>query len=656
MTRNGLVALLLVGMIGTVALAEKPARVNGIVGQFDLFTPLQEGASIPKGNFVEDFEPAIFPPAGWSLAGSAALWGRYEGCSGYGSGIAAARADFYNISSGTQDMITTEFWPSVAGDSLIFDHAYASYNTNPSQYVDSLTIWTSSNAGSSWTKLIGLKGGYTGPLNTGGATSSQFVPNAGQWATKRYALPVGTNKVLFRAHTAFGNELYLDNIQVTGQLADHDVLVSAINAPLGQLMDPVAPQVEVKNNGSNTETFTATVRIDSAGVTVYQEDQTVTDLASGGTQTADFPSWTPAIGNLYNVIAYTSLGIDQVPSNDTTKTDVNSYNRRRRVYVEDFTAQWCGYCPYVQNSLEQLREESGDSIIVAGLHPSTSQDSFYTVQSANIMNFYGDIGGYPTTVWDGGDKIVGGWSSVYSDHRAKFNERKAYRSPFDITLSGTQNGNTGSIHAEIDYPGGVPINGNLRMVITEESKYCVWPSPTANPHCDSMREFVRTILPSASGTPMTIGNGLSSQDIDFTLHANWNKGRLFFIVYVQNMATKEVYNVNEIRYSELTTGVEGEPPTPLRPRVMLMPASPNPARGVVKISYSLTASTHVSLGVFDVSGKLVRPLFEGGRPEGTHTVVWDTKDRSGKPVANGVYFYRLMTGNYTATRKLAIIR
>ena len=642
-------------MIGTVALAEKPARFSGIVGQDEPFTSLQEGASTPKGNFVEDFEPAIFPPAGWSLSGSAALWSRYVGCSGYGSGSAAARADFYNISSGTQDMITTEFWPSVTGDSLFFDHAYASYNTNPAQYVDSLTIWTSNNAGSSWTKLVGLKGGYTGPLNTGGATSGQFVPNSSQWATKKYALPVGTNKVRFRAHTAFGNELYLDNIQVTGQLADHDVLISAINAPLGQLIDPVAPQVEVKNNGSNIETFTTTVRIDSAGVTVYQQEQTVNDLASGSTQTVDFPSWTPAIGNLYNVTAYTYLGVDQVPSNDTTRTNVNSYNRRRRVYVEDFTAQWCQYCPYVQNSLETLRNECGDSVIVAGLHPDANSDSFYTVQSANIRSFYGDIGGFPTTVWDGGDKIVGGWTSVYTNHRAKFNERNAYKSPFDIILSGTQNGNTGSIHAEIDYSGGVPINGNLRMVITEESKYCVW--PTGYPlQCDSMREFVRTILPTATGTAMTINNGMSTQDINFTLHSNWNKNRLFFIVYVQNMATKEVYNVNEIRYSDLPTGVEGEPPTALRPRVMLMPASPNPAAGRTVISYQLAAPGRVNLGVYDVAGRLVRTLENGPREAGRQSVIWDGRDNAGRTAANGVYFYRLTAGDYTATRKLTIVR
>lgn len=652
MARKSLVALLVAVWIGSLASAEKPLRMSVIEDQFDRTMQLPVFANSPKGNFLEDFEPAIFPPAGWSLAGSAALWSRFNGCSGYGSGSAAALADFYNISSGTQDMITTEFWPSVAGDSLIFDHAYAAYS---SSYIDSLTIWTSTNGGGNWTKLIGLRGGPSGPLNTGGTTTNQFVPNSSQWATKRYALPVGTNKVLFRAHTAYGNELYLDNIQVTGQLADHDVLISAINAPQGQLIDPVTPQVEVKNNGSNTETFTATVRIDSAGVAVYQEDQSVTDLASGGTQTVDFPIWIPAIGNLYNIVAYTSLVGDQIPTNDTTRVDVNAYNQRRRVYVEDFTAQWCQYCPYVQNSLQQLRNEAGDSVIVAGLHPSTSQDSFYTTQSGTIMSFYGDIGGYPTTVWDGGDKIVGGWSAVYADHRAKFNERNAYKSPFDIILSGIQGGNTGTIHAEIYYPGGVPISGNLRMVITEESKYCVWPSPSANPHCDSMREFVRTILPSASGTPMTINNGVSTQDINFTLHSNWNKNRLWFIVYIQNMTTKEVYNVNEIKYSDLT-GVEGEPPKALNTRVMLMPASPNPARGSVKISFSLTASAHVALEIFDISGKLVRSLTEGGRPEGIHTVAWDGRDNAGKPVANGIYFYRLTTGDYTATRKLTIIR
>ncbi|MEW6686447.1 MAG: hypothetical protein AB1393_09640 [Candidatus Edwardsbacteria bacterium] len=37
-------------------------------------------------------------------------------------------------------------------------------------------------------------------------------------------------------------------------------------------------------------------------------------------------------------------------------------------------------------------------------------------------------------------------------------------------------------------------------------------------------------------------------------------------------------------------------------------------------------------------------------------VVWDGKDESGKQVSAGVYFYRLSAGNFTATKKMILVR
>ena len=51
-----------------------------------------------------------------------------------------------------------------------------------------------------------------GNLNTAAPIGTAFTPTAGQWATKKYSLPVGTNKVKFRARSGFGNNLYLDSI------------------------------------------------------------------------------------------------------------------------------------------------------------------------------------------------------------------------------------------------------------------------------------------------------------------------------------------------------------------------------------------------------------------------------------------------------------
>ena len=166
----------------------------------------------PFGAFTEDFETTNFPPTCWSLANSAGPYTRSTAASSYGVGSASVYANFYLITAGnTLDIITpTLDLTGIADPYIVFDHAYATFSTE----VDYLEIWTSSNDGMSYTLLQTILGGPSGPLNTGGVTSSSFVPTASQWATKAYSIPTNTNKVMFRGVSAYGNNMYLDKISL----------------------------------------------------------------------------------------------------------------------------------------------------------------------------------------------------------------------------------------------------------------------------------------------------------------------------------------------------------------------------------------------------------------------------------------------------------
>ena len=110
-----------------------------------------------------------------------------------------------------------------------FDNAYAPYTNGT---IDSLIIETSTNTGSTYTPLVKLYGSNAGgPLNTVPALGSAFTPTSGQWATKKYALPVGTNKIKFRARSGFGNNLYLDSICVVNSAAPVPAVITV--APQG---------------------------------------------------------------------------------------------------------------------------------------------------------------------------------------------------------------------------------------------------------------------------------------------------------------------------------------------------------------------------------------------------------------------------------------
>ena len=271
----------------------------------------------------EDFELAVFPPTGWTLAGAANLWSRSTLCSGYGTGTASAMANFYGIASGTQDLITITFAATTAADSLKFDHAYATFISEN----DQLQISTSTDGGSNWSVLITLDGGVSGPLVTAPPQTSSFVPTAGQWASKSYSVPVGTNAVKFTAITAWGNQLYLDNVAIGSSYtpATDDLALQSIDVPAGAYMDPnvaFTPTVTVSNPGTTPVTdFQVIYNIDDGSkAPVYSDTVFVTTadtLQPDSSQQYLFTNFTPLNYTEYDVTAYVSVAGDPNNANDT---------------------------------------------------------------------------------------------------------------------------------------------------------------------------------------------------------------------------------------------------------------------------------------------------------------------------------------------------
>lgn len=170
-----------------------------------------------KGNVTlcEDFTPAAIPPTGWNEEYAGTNFWTRNSVSAYGSGSGSAKFDFANALYGTvQALSTYTFSPAGAGTYLTFDLAYAPWS--PSYGPDTLLIETSIDEGNTYStlKLMLGKADGTGELNTAPAIASEFTPIASQWRPRIFFLPVGTNKIRFKAKSGFGNNLYLDNICV----------------------------------------------------------------------------------------------------------------------------------------------------------------------------------------------------------------------------------------------------------------------------------------------------------------------------------------------------------------------------------------------------------------------------------------------------------
>ncbi len=279
----------------------------------------QNQGAVPAGveSFVtEDFEGQLFPPAGWTLefAGSQ-YWTSFAGASGYGVGSACATFENWNAPGGTtQSLVLTSMGTSTTGDSIRFDHAYATYASEN----DHLIIETSTDAGTSYTTLVTLNGGVSGPLVTAPPISSTiFVPTATQWATKRYALPVGTNRVRFKAVSAYGNNLYLDNCSIGTQIPI-DVALRSIDIPSAISTSPRIPGVIVELNGTTRDAFSVTLMISPGG---YTSSRTISWRDPSHTVPVQFDRWTPTPG-AHALTAFVTSAGDMDHSNDTLRTAV----------------------------------------------------------------------------------------------------------------------------------------------------------------------------------------------------------------------------------------------------------------------------------------------------------------------------------------------
>jgi len=82
---------------------------------------------------------------------------------------------------------------------------------------------------------------------------------------------------------------------------------------------------------------------------------------------------------------------------------------------------------------------------------------------------------------------------------------------------------------------------------------------------------------------------------------------------------------------------------PSLPGARLLPNVPNPFNPATELHFEIDFPGEIRLSVFDARGRLVRDFEVGQRTAGTHSVMWDGADATGRPAASGVYYVQLVT-------------
>jgi hypothetical protein len=84
--------------------------------------------------------------------------------------------------------------------------------------------------------------------------------------------------------------------------------------------------------------------------------------------------------------------------------------------------------------------------------------------------------------------------------------------------------------------------------------------------------------------------------------------------------------------------------------------APNPCGASTEIRFEVAREGRVRVKVYNASGQLVRTLLDEQREPGRYGISWNGKDRAGRDVASGVYFYSLEGQGYRTTRKMLVVR
>ncbi|MBC8185142.1 T9SS type A sorting domain-containing protein [candidate division KSB1 bacterium] len=83
---------------------------------------------------------------------------------------------------------------------------------------------------------------------------------------------------------------------------------------------------------------------------------------------------------------------------------------------------------------------------------------------------------------------------------------------------------------------------------------------------------------------------------------------------------------------------------------------PNPFNPETNIQFDIPESGNVLLKIYNTLGQEVKTLVEEKKNAGTHKVQWDGRNETGQVVPSGLYIYRLVAENFSATKKMSLMK
>ncbi len=136
--------------------------------------------------------------------------------------------------------------------------------------------------------------------------------------------------------------------------------------------------------------------------------------------------------------------------------------------------------------------------------------------------------------------------------------------------------------------------------------------------------------------------------------SDWTDSTIYPYGYVYKITTVDMIGNESL--PGIPSNVSAIPLPELASGNILAEAVPNPFNPTTRLDFEIARSGPVSLKVYDAAGRLVTTLVDESLSSGSHHVIWDGRDSSGRLAAAGIYLYRLETGNFSNTRRMTLIK
>ncbi|HQB51167.1 MAG TPA: FlgD immunoglobulin-like domain containing protein [bacterium] len=136
-----------------------------------------------------------------------------------------------------------------------------------------------------------------------------------------------------------------------------------------------------------------------------------------------------------------------------------------------------------------------------------------------------------------------------------------------------------------------------------------------------------------------------------------NNGHLYTILvsrdYIGGPCTFYLVELTSVYNSAVST----DPDTPVIPQLSLT-CYPTPTRvgNKVNVRFETKSKDITTIEVYNIKGQKVRTLVNSNFSSGQHQTVWNGRTDNGTPVSSGMYFFRMKSGIFSATRKVILLK